>query len=170
YDYEGLDSLVPLAEELTKHNKNYKFLLVGDGPARSALEEKIHARRLKSQFILTGRVPHKNVHDYYALCDAMIYPRKSMRLTETTTPLKPLEAMASGKLVFLTDIGGHKELAVNHETAIFIPQNMEPEETAKRIDSHLDAKNLQEEIIKNAYEYVKDVRCADSVAKNYYIF
>ena len=31
---------------------------------------------------------------YYSVIDLLAFPRKSMRLTETVTPLKPLEAMA----------------------------------------------------------------------------
>jgi len=36
-----------------------------------------------------------------------------MRLTEIVTPLKPLEAMAQGRLVVASDVGGHKELINN---------------------------------------------------------
>jgi glycosyltransferase involved in cell wall biosynthesis len=38
-----------------------------------------------------------------------------MRLTELVTPLKPLEAMAQGKLVLASDVGGHREL-IRHGT------------------------------------------------------
>ena len=33
-----------------------------------------------------------------------------MRLTDLVTPLKPLEAMAMGKALVASDVGGHKEL------------------------------------------------------------
>lgn len=33
-----------------------------------------------------------------------------MRLTELVTPLKPLEAMAQGRLLVASDVGGHHEL------------------------------------------------------------
>ncbi|MCK7493588.1 MAG: glycosyltransferase [Comamonadaceae bacterium] len=39
-----------------------------------------------------------------------------MRLTELVTPLKPLEAMAQGRLFVASDVGGHKELIRNGET------------------------------------------------------
>src|SRR5271156_7257544 len=42
--------------------------------------------------------------------DVMVYPRRSVRLTELTTPLKPLEAMAQGKPVLASDVGGIREL------------------------------------------------------------
>ena len=62
----------------------------------------------------TGRVPNSQVHRYYSLIDVVAYPRRSMRLTESVTPLKPLEAMAQGRLVVASDVGGHKEL-IKHQ-------------------------------------------------------
>ena len=53
-------------------------------------------------------MPHDQVERYYSLCDVMAYPRKASRLTELVTPLKPLEAMAQGKLVAASSVGGHR--------------------------------------------------------------
>ena len=39
-----------------------------------------------------------------------------MRLTDLVTPLKPLEAMAQGRLVAASDVGGHRELIRDGET------------------------------------------------------
>ena len=41
-----------------------------------------------------------------------------MRLTELVTPLKPLEAMAQGRLVVASDVGGHRELVRDGETGV----------------------------------------------------
>jgi len=41
-----------------------------------------------------------------------------MRLTELVTPLKPLEAMAQGRLLVASDVGGHKELIRDGETGV----------------------------------------------------
>jgi len=65
-----------------------------------------------------GRVPHDQVERYYSLCDIMAYPRKASRLTDLVTPLKPLEAMAQGKLVAASDIGGHRELMTDGQTGV----------------------------------------------------
>ena len=47
-----------------------------------------------------------------------------MRLTELVTPLKPLEAMAQGKLVAASDIGGHRELIEDGATGtLFAPDD-----------------------------------------------
>ncbi|MCB1998687.1 MAG: glycosyltransferase, partial [Rhodoferax sp.] len=60
--------------------------------------------------VFTGRVPHAEVNRYYDLVDVLVYARHSMRLTELVTPLKPLEAMAQGRLLVASDVGGHREL------------------------------------------------------------
>ena len=39
-----------------------------------------------------------------------------MRLTDVVTPLKPLEAMARGRILVASDGGGHRELVRNGET------------------------------------------------------
>ena len=41
-----------------------------------------------------------------------------MRLTDLVTPLKPLEAMAQGRLVVASDVGGHLELIEDGKTGI----------------------------------------------------
>jgi glycosyltransferase involved in cell wall biosynthesis len=63
-------------------------------------------------------VPHDQVQRYYDLVDVLAYPRHSMRLTELVTPLKPLEAMAQGRVLVASDVGGHKELIRHGETGM----------------------------------------------------
>ena len=54
----------------------------------------------------------------------MAYPRKASRLTELVTPLKPLEAMAQGKLVAASSVGGHRELIADGLTGtLFAPDD-----------------------------------------------
>ncbi len=67
---------------------------------------------------MPGRIPHERVPCVYAMVDVLAYPRYSMRLTELVTPLKPLEAMAMGKVLVASDVGGHKELITDGETGI----------------------------------------------------
>jgi glycosyltransferase involved in cell wall biosynthesis len=76
--------------------------------------------------LFIGRVAHQDVNRYYSLIDLLVFPRKSMRLTETVTPLKPLEAMAQSRLVIASDVGGHRELIEDGRTGyLFAPDDAE---------------------------------------------
>jgi PEP-CTERM/exosortase A-associated glycosyltransferase len=110
YDYEGLDLLISAMTELIKEDDSFRLLLVGGGVQEQKLKEQVALLSLDDYIIFTGRVPHDTVSDYYSLIDLLVYPRKSMRLTELVTPLKPLEAMAQGKSVLASDVDGHQEL------------------------------------------------------------
>ena len=66
-------------------------------------------------------MPHDDVQRYYELIDVLAYPRQPMRLTELVTPLKPLEAMAQGRMFVASDVGGHRELVRDGETGFLFP-------------------------------------------------
>src|SRR5207244_2303383 len=66
------------------------------------------------------------VDRYYGLIDVLAYPRKSMRLTELVTPLKPLEAMAQGRVLVASDVGGHRELIRDGTTGFLFPAGSAP--------------------------------------------
>jgi glycogen synthase len=112
------------------------LLLVGGGPMEAALRAQAEASPAKDRIHFVGRVPHEEVERYYSLVDILAYPRKAMRLTDLVTPLKPLEAMAQGRLVAASSVGGHKELIADGMTgALFAPDN--PAAAAKALDALL---------------------------------
>jgi glycosyltransferase involved in cell wall biosynthesis len=84
----------------------------------SELAQLISDQGLGSRVVIPGRIPHERVPGVYALIDVLAYPRYSMRLTELVTPLKPLEAMAMGKALVASDVGGHRELIRHGETGL----------------------------------------------------
>jgi PEP-CTERM/exosortase A-associated glycosyltransferase len=110
YDYEGLDDLIEAMPMLLARRPRAALLLVGGGPMEAALRARAEASPAASRIRFVGRVPHQEVERYYSLTDILAYPRKSMRLTDLVTPLKPLEAMAQRRLVAASDVGGHREL------------------------------------------------------------
>jgi PEP-CTERM/exosortase A-associated glycosyltransferase len=110
YAYEGLSLLLEALLIMLQKQPTIRLLLVGGGPQEAHLKQKVQELGLKNEVIFTGRINHERVKDYYNQIDILVYPRLSMRLTELVTPLKPLEAMAQGKLVVASDVGGHKEL------------------------------------------------------------
>jgi PEP-CTERM/exosortase A-associated glycosyltransferase len=118
YAYEGLDLLLAALPEIIARLPDARVLLVGGGPQENALRALANSLALGDRVVFAGRVPNADIHRYYGIVDVLAYPRRSMRLTELVTPLKPLEAMAQGRLLVASDVGGHKELIRDGETGV----------------------------------------------------
>ena len=118
YAYEGLDLLLDAMPAILAARPEVRVLLVGGGPQDQALKAQAQRLGIADKVVFTGRVAHSEVQRYYDLVDVLAYPRHSMRLTELVTPLKPLEAMAQGRLLVASDVGGHKELIRDGQTGV----------------------------------------------------
>ena len=118
YAYEGLDLLLDALPLILRQLPAARLLLVGGGPQEAALKARASGLGIAERVVFTGRVAHHEVQRYYDLVDVLAYPRHSMRLTELVTPLKPLEAMAQGRLLVASDVGGHRELIRDGETGV----------------------------------------------------
>ncbi|MCS6947123.1 MAG: glycosyltransferase family 4 protein, partial [Steroidobacteraceae bacterium] len=116
YAYEGLDLLLDAVPAIAAFAPQLRVLLVGGGLEEQRLKERAARLGIAERVIFAGRVPHAEVARYYSVIDLLVYPRKSIRLTETVTPLKPLEAMAQGRVLIASDVGGHRELIADRRT------------------------------------------------------
>jgi PEP-CTERM/exosortase A-associated glycosyltransferase len=132
YGYEGLDVLIAALPQILRVEPRTRLLLVGGGMEEDRLKAQAAALGVADRVIFAGRVPHGDVARYYSVIDLLVYPRKSIRLTETVTPLKPLEAMSQGRLFIASDVGGHRELVRHGETGyLFRPDS--PDDLAQAI-------------------------------------
>ncbi len=113
--YEGLDLLLGAFPAIRERHPDAQLVIVGEGEAREDVAAQ--AERLGSQVSLLPAVPHAEVPDFYAAAEVVVYPRISVRATERVTPLKPLEAMAMGRAIVASDVGGLRELLTHGETA-----------------------------------------------------
>lgn len=124
YAYEGVDDLIAAMPILRQSHPEARLLLVGAGPMAESWRAAAAALPEHAAVIFTGRVPHTEVERYYSLVDVLAYPRKSQRLTDLVTPLKPLEAMAQRRLVAASSVGGHRELIEDGVTGtLFAPDD-----------------------------------------------
>lgn len=166
YSYEGLDLLVEAARELVRLRPEVRFLLVGGGPEEARLRELCRASGLDHCMSFAGWVPHGRIEDWYRQIDILVYPRKSNRLTEVVTPLKPLEAMANGKVVLASDVGGHRELIEEGRNG-FLFRSAEAPDLIRRLLALLDAPATWPEIGSRARRLVAEQRSWNTAAATY---
>jgi len=157
FPFEGLTVLLAAVPLILREEPRARFLLVGDGPELGKLRALARQMGLESAVIFVGRVPHSAVERYYELIDVLLYPRISRRITELVTPLKPLEAMAKGKPVVASNVGGHREM-------IFPPRNGrlftagDPGSLAAACLDLLHRPGDWPDLERNALEYVAEAR------------
>ena len=166
YGYEGLDLLLEAAKRLLPKYPNLRVLLVGGGPQEESLKTQAATLGLTDRVIFTGRVPHNQVQRYYELIDVLAYPRRPIRLTELVTPLKPLEAMAQGRMFVASDVGGHRELIRHGETGFLFPAG-DATALERAIDSVLSQRESWPVIRSQARAFVEKERTWTSSVARY---
>lgn len=90
------------------------LIIVGEGPERSRIEERIRALNLASHVSMTGQVP--SAEPYYRIADVAVLSS----LTEGS-PNALLEAMATRVPVVATAVGGIPEIVQNRDSALLVP-------------------------------------------------
>lgn len=118
FRFEGVARLLEALDRVTREDDQIRGFVVGDGESAEDLRTLHRTLRLGDRVRIVGRVPPSEVSAYYAVADVLCYPRERDRITELTTPLKPLEAMAMGKSVLVSDVGGLTELVENEATGL----------------------------------------------------
>lgn len=107
---EGQELLVDAAVALRERGIDAVALVVGDGTRRAELEAHAAAVDAGDAVVFTGRVPHDEVLDHYALIDVFVVPRVDEQAARLVTPLKPFEAMAAGLPVLVSDLPALTEI------------------------------------------------------------
>jgi PEP-CTERM/exosortase A-associated glycosyltransferase len=165
YFYEGLQLLLRALPLLRRRCPEIAVLLAGGGWEEPTLRDLAKELNLGETVVFAGRVPHEAIKHYYDLVDLLVFPRLSMRLTELVTPLKPLEAMAQGRIVVASDVGGHRELLRDRETGYLFPPD-DPQHLAEGVLAALGDRDGWPRIRARAVEYIDSERSwAHSVAR-----
>jgi PEP-CTERM/exosortase A-associated glycosyltransferase len=151
YRYEGLDLLINAFKQIAPKHPDTVLLLVGGGEMTAELKKLCQPN---DPVLFSGRIPHERVPGVYSMIDILAYPRYPMRLTELVTPLKPLEAMAMGKALIASDVGGHKELIHHNDTGLLFPAGDE-NALAETLDKLLSGDETRNRLAQNGAAWVR---------------
>ncbi|MFH1055289.1 MAG: glycosyltransferase family 4 protein [Candidatus Altiarchaeota archaeon] len=99
---KGVQYLIEALAKLVDRIPNAHLIVVGDGPYRKSLEQRTIRLKLGKNVTFMGKVQHEGLADYYNACEAFIIPT----IRVEGLPLIELEAMACGKPVIASEIGG----------------------------------------------------------------
>ncbi|MEV4181137.1 glycosyltransferase family 4 protein, partial [Streptosporangium canum] len=130
--YEGFATMISAAALLRDRGAPIRLLLVGDGAERPALLEQVEELGLGDVAILPGRVGPDEALQAQSAIDIFVCPREDLRVCRLVTPLKPVEAMALGKPVVLSDLPALSELVGSDGAGLLVPAG-DPEALAEAL-------------------------------------
>ena len=161
---EGVDELVKAVAVMTRRGHDVSLLVVGDGPDLPGLKTLAEQEGLGERAVFTGRVSHDLVTYFYDLMDVFVISRPRLRVTEMVTPLKPLEAMAMGKALVISDLPSLREIVKEHETGLVYSPG-KPEDLADKCVTLLEDRALRERLGQAAQKWVEQERTWSAVLK-----
>lgn len=98
--------IIDVFNEIYKQDKNFILLLVGDGPLKQEIEQKVNELNLNDNVIFTGT--KCNVNDYYQAMDSFILPS-----FQEAFPVVAIEAQTSGLPCIFSDKMTNKVILCN---------------------------------------------------------
>ena len=174
--YEGLDLLVRAIGHIVRSRPSAHLVIVGGSagfahgagsvtPEERELLAIVRETGATEHVTFTGRIPHAEVKDMYAMADVLAYPRRLTRTTALTTPLKPLEAMAMAKAVVVSDVAPMLELVRDGQTGLTFKAG-DVSDLASKLTKLLRNAALRDQLGQNAREWaVRERQWPDLVAR-----
>lgn len=130
---------------------NAHFLLVGDGPVRTALEEKASRLGVRDRLSITGVVPRDKVPEYIAAFDVALQPY----VVPYASPLKLFEYMACGRAIVAPDTPNIREILTHEFDGLLFDQGVQGAFGAAVLRLACDA-DLRARLETNARQTIRD--------------
>jgi len=103
-EYEGLLVLLDAFQQVQQKHAHARLVMVGHGDQFNAIEKRVKEKNLGAFVDLPGKVSPGAVEGYYSKLNVAVVPRQSNFVTELIPPLKPLEIMAMGVPLIVSDV------------------------------------------------------------------
>lgn len=143
-------TLIKVFRAVSQRVKNVHLQIVGNGPLRKAVERKIEFYKLQEKATLHGKLPHVKALEVLAYSDIFVLTSVNEGL-----PTSLIEAMALGKAVVATSVGGVPEIITDGVNGLLTPPNL-PDRMAQAVEKLLKNPILAERLKRAASESVKD--------------
>jgi glycosyltransferase involved in cell wall biosynthesis len=151
--YKGLDVLIRAFKEACKSRKDLYLAIAGKGALSDSLMKLTKSLNMVDKVGFLGYVPDQDLVDLMNTADIVVSSAVS---DLENVPIAILDAMACGKPVIVTDVGGAREQVEDERVGIIVP--------SKRIDKLADAierlagdKGLREQYGREARKYAESI-------------
>ena len=150
------------AIDLFKRLKKYKLIIIGDGPLRSAISERLEKEGINNVELLGYK---ENVNEYYNIMDAFILTSKS-----EGTPISIIEAMAYNLPIFTTDVGEIKSSFNELDEINYLSSNLEDDLVLLKDFCFKNKPTYRDYIVKNNNSIVNSAIFFDEIIENSLVY
>jgi len=151
-------------QKLKKRYPNILCLMVGEGPHKSLVINKIKHLKLEDNIKLLGLYPHEEMPSIYRSADIVIIPSIGCE----GTSLSCLEAMACEKPVVATRVGGLPDIVIDGFNGFLCYPD--PESLAEKLSIYLEDKQLRKKHATIARKWVAKHFSLEVWQKRYKLF
>jgi L-malate glycosyltransferase len=135
---KGIRHLIEAIPHILEAAPDAHIVIAGDGPLRAELEADADALGIRNRVLFLGSRP--DAIELMATFDVFVLPSVVEGMSNAL-----LEAMAVGRPVVVTDVGGNAEVAIDGETGLVVPP-ADPHQLAASIVKLLEAPELAAEM------------------------
>ena len=158
----GIHTAIDAVALLVSKFPDVVLLIVGDGPCKAWLQARVAQLRLQRNVVFEGHKEHFTaMPKYYAAADIVIIPS----FCSEGTSLACLEAMATGKPVVVTNVGGLQDLVIDSFNGLVAKPTAAS--LAAKIELLLNDNQLRRRISGEAHNWVKNRHSFESWSKAY---
>lgn len=120
---KGFHVALKALRHLIIQGMNVKLIVVGTGDYLQQLQKMVYKIRLQEHVIFAGLIENNRITEYYNGADIVLNPS----LTAEGSSYVVLEAMACGKLVIASRVGGIKSIIVDGKNGLLVNPGFESE-------------------------------------------
>lgn len=118
FHLKGHEFLLAAARDVAASCPQVRFLLVGDGLLREAIETELRRTGLMDRFVFTGLVPPERIPELVAAMDVVVHTSQWEGLARVLP-----QGLIAGKPVVAYDVGGAREVVLDDETGYLLPRD-----------------------------------------------
>jgi glycosyltransferase involved in cell wall biosynthesis len=127
-DEKGIEDFVLVSNMLLKQDKNFHFVVIGDGPFLQWVKKSVNKLKMTQNYTCTGFI--EDVTKYLGVIDILFLPTRHYE----GLPLAIAEAQSMGKVVITSTMGGSPEI-INNGVNGFLYKQFNTTTIVKRIDT-----------------------------------
>ena len=172
-EYEGLQDLAMACVEVARKGLDFNLLIVGEEkadtsgqtPITSQIDSLFRSAGIEDRLFMPGRVPLSEVEAHYSLVDISPIPRLPFQVCELVSPIKPVEALAYGKTLIVSDVKALEYFVQDGSTGLMFPKG-DVQALANQLERAIGNAELRNRLRESGMTFVRNAHTWSTICRD----